>query len=283
MYALGVSDRIVATNSKHEFDLMFFDREKMGKVGSWELDQEALAEISPDLFLHGAAAIDYLNEANEVGVSSYGMKFNTYEDVEKDLTDLGVLFGVEDRAKEVIAYGNSILDMIEKRVSTIPEDKRISVVVLGEKVGEIASDSYDTVEVMIEKAGGISCTPSEIANKDETTIVGLEKIFEWNPECIFFSEFKNELTIDGVLNDKTWAPVQAVKNKKVFAIPSAIDSWCKGNPSCYIGTLFMAMNMYPELFEDIDLNTFAVDYYSKMYNVNLTAEQIGLIYKPDTD
>ena len=88
LYALGVGDRIAATNSKHGIDKLFFDPEKMPKVGKWALDKEALAEVSPDLFLHGGYALDYLQGANQVGVRAYGMGFNSFEDIQENITNL---------------------------------------------------------------------------------------------------------------------------------------------------------------------------------------------------
>ena len=92
IHALGVSDRLVATNSKHNLDRKFFNPDEMNKVGRWALDKEALANISPELFLHGAYATEQISGANKVNVRAYGMGFNSFEDIEKNLKDLGALF-----------------------------------------------------------------------------------------------------------------------------------------------------------------------------------------------
>ena len=88
--------------------------------------------------------------------TSYGMGFNTYENVLKNLEDLGKIFGVEERAERVIAHCNSIGELIDSRVSQIPENERLTVIVHGEKTGELSSDIYATVEVMMTRAGGDS-------------------------------------------------------------------------------------------------------------------------------
>lgn len=277
IYALGVSDRIVATNSKHDFDKLFFNPETMAKVGKWSLDKEALAEVKPDLYLHGAAATEYLEGANEIGVKSYGMGFNTYENVIKNLEDLGKIFGVEERAARVVNHCNSIIKLVDDRVSQIPENERYTVVVLGEKTGELSSDIYATVEVMMDRAGGVSCTPEDIRYKTETTVVGLESIFEWNPDVIFLQDYKCELTVDSIMSDPMWAPMTAVKNEKVFAIPCTLDAWYKPGASCYLGTLYMSMKMYPELYEDINFEEIVFEFYKEVYDLNLEYENFGVM------
>lgn len=276
IYALGVADRLVATNSKHNVDKLFFDPSEMPKVGRWSLDKEALAQLSPDLYLHGSYATEQIIGANKVGVPAYGMGFHSFEDISKNITDLGILFGVEDRATYVNQYCDSLLALIKERVSTIPNENRPTVIILGEKTGELAADIYDTIDTMIVTAGGVSLTPEELAGKTETTIVGLEKIFQWNPDYIFLQDYYCELTADGIMADATWKATKAVSNAHVFEIPSELDAWSKGNPSCILGTLYISMKLYPELYEDIDLGQLAIEFYHEVYGLDLTLEQIGI-------
>lgn len=277
IHALGVSDRLVATNSKHNLDRKFFNPDEMNKVGRWALDKEALANISPELFLHGAYATEQISGANKVNVRAYGMGFNSFEDIEKNLKDLGALFGVEERADYIISYCNRILELVDTRVSQIPEDKRPTVVVLGDKTGELASDIYDTIEEMTTRAGGISCTPEDLSKKTETTMVGLETIFKWNPDFVFLKDYYCELTVDGIMKDATWAPMTAVKNGNVYALPCEFDGWSTANPSCYMGVLYMSMQMYPDLYEDIDIESTAVEFYREVYGLDMTVEERGFI------
>ena len=276
LYALGVGDRIVATNSKHNIDRLFFNPDDMLKVGRWTLDKEALADLQPDVYLHGSYATEQIEGANAVKVRAYGMGFHSFDDISKNLTDLGAVFGVEDRAAHVVDYCGSLLKLVQDRVASIPESERPTVIILGEKTGELAADIYDTIDTMIETAGGKSMTPSDLATKTETTIVGLEKIFEWNPDFVFLQDYYTELTVDEIMSSGTWAPMTSVKNGHVYAIPSEIDAWSKGNPSCYLGTLYISMQMYPELYTDIDLDELAVEFYHEVYGLDLTIEQIGI-------
>lgn len=276
IFPLGLSDSLVASNSHGDMSAQYYDVDTMASVGRWTVDKEALADLSPDVFLHGYFNPDLLQAANKVGVRSYGMGFNTLADIRKNLEDLGTIFGVQERAEYIIEYCNNILDLVTSRVSMIPEEDRPTVIVLGEEPGELATDVFDTVEEMIELSGGISCTPDDIKMETETTNVGEENIFKWNPEYIFIESFYCNATIDAIANESAWKAMDAYKNGHIFAIPSQLDGWCFANPSCYLGILFMSMQMYPELYEDIDIAQIAVDFYREIYGLDLDIDAIGL-------
>ena len=47
--------------------------------------------------------------------------------------------------------------------------------------------------------------------------------------------------------------------------------------------LWMAKTVYPDLFQDLDINQEVKDYYQEMYQVTLTDEQIEQMYHPSSD
>ena len=276
LFALGVQDRLVATNSTNDFHRMFIpDLDSMKSVGRWALDKEALAAVSPDLFIHGLGGLEHLKTANKVGIRGIVLSLNTFDDVKRNITMLGTVFGMEDRAEHVRAYCDEFLATIQERVSNVPEAERFTVVVLGEETGTVASDLYDTIEEMVRYAGGISVVPEDIRTKTEFTNVGLETIFKWDSEFIFLQSNWGELTDEMILADPTWANLTSVKNGHVYALPSLADSWATATPSCYLGTLYMSMQMYPELYADIDYEQTVLDFYKEVYGLETTREELG--------
>ena len=275
LFALNVTDRIVATKSGNNMHkLCIEDMENMPSVGRWDLDAEALATISPDVFLHAAFAEEILESANKVNVRSVGLNFNTMADVTVGTEMLGVVFGVEERAKYVIDYYEKIMKIVEEHVAEIPESERYTVVVLGHEKGQIASSSISPTEEMIKYAGGISCVPQEVLAANNTE-VGEEKIFKWNPDVIFIQESLGELTPEVLLADATWAGMKAVQSKKVYAIPCVADAWSTASPSSCLGVLYMSMQMYPAYYDDIDFESIVVQFYKDIYNLNLTRDELG--------
>jgi len=57
-----------------------------------------------------------------------------------------------------------------------------------------------------------------------------------------------------IRTDKKWAPIRAVQNKRVYAIPVGISRW--GHPGGLetpLAILWTAKTAYPDLFENLDL------------------------------
>ena len=277
LFALGLQDRLVATNSKNDFHKQFIPNiEEFPSVGRWVLDKEALAEISPDLFIHGAAGTEYLQGANKVGVRSLGLSLNSFEDIAFSIEMLGKVFGVEERAAFVNQCSQDILDLIAERTSKLSDEEKLTVVVLGSETGQVACDIYNAVEQMVVMSGGKSVVPEEIAKKDEITNVGLETIFKWDADVIFLQGPYCELTDEGILADPTWANLTSVKNGRVFTIPSELHGWSDASPASCLGALYMSMQMYPELYEDVDFEAIVIQFYKDVFGLDLTAEELGL-------
>lgn len=277
LFALGLEDRLVATNSRNDFHKKFIpDIDDFPSVGRWVLDKEALAEISPDLFIHGLAGKEFLEGANQVGVRSLGLSLNSFEDISFSIEMLGKIFGVEEKAEFVNKQTQKILDLIADRTSALNEDEKLSVVVLGSKTGQVACDIYNAVEQMVTISGGKSVVPKSISDKDEITNVGLETIFKWNADVIFLQGPYCELTDEGILADPNWANLTSVKNGCVYTIPSELHGWADASPASCLGALYMSMQMYPELYEDVDFEAITVQFYKDVFELDITVEELGL-------
>lgn len=276
LYALGVGDRIVATNGHTDVDKLFFNPDDMKQVGKWNTDKEALAEVNPDIFLHGAQATTELEAANKVGVRSYGVGLTDFDDIIDNLTNLGLIFGVQERATYVINYLNSLMKLVEDRTAQIADSDRPSVLMLGYYPDEIPANAYTVSGLMLDRAGGKSIIPEEYNKLQEKPRVGLETIFTWNPDYIFMQDVNCEETKASMASDAAWKSMKAVQDNHVYEIPSVLDSWSKSDPSCYIGILYLSIQMYPDLYTDIDIKEKAVEFYHEVYGLDLTIEQIGV-------
>lgn len=277
IFALGVQDRLVATNATNDFhQLMIPNMDTMKSVGRWTLDKEALVELSPDLYIHSLGGLEYLKSANKVGVRSLALGLNTFADVSDSITMLGKAFGVEERAEFVNSCTQEILDLVAEKTASIPEADKLTVVVLGEETGTVGCDLYNTVEEAVVLAGGISVVPEDVSQKTELTSVGLETIFKWNADVIFLTNYFCELSVEDIMTDSSWGSLNAVKNNRVYAIPCKLDSWSNATPSACLSVLYMSAQLYPELYEDINLEAIALKFYKDVYGIDVTSDILGI-------
>lgn len=273
LFALGLSDSIVAQNSKNRgiIGAMLPNYDAIPSVGKWDLDTEALATVGADVYIHSVEAVDALKSANKVGVRSIGIKTNGYDDIIFNLEMLGQVFGVEERAADVIEYYDSILSLVEERVGNLPDDQKKTVVIIGGDRGTVCKTSFE-----IELAGGINCADQlGDTGTDRWPEVGQETVLEWNPDFIFPQNLYAAECADVILNDPNWAGTNAVINGNVYDIPCSFESWININMSDCLAILFMSMNMYPELYEDIDFEEIVIDYYSFVYGLDVTMDMLN--------
>ncbi len=273
LFALGLSDSIVAQNSKNKgiIGAMLPNFDEIPSVGSWSLDTEALANVDADVYIHSIEATDALKGANKVGIRSIGIKTNGYEDIIFNLNMLGKVFGVEDRAKEVIEHYESVLKIVEDHTATLTDEQKKTVVILGGDAGTVCKTSFE-----IELAGGKNCADA-LGDKgtERWPEAGKETILEWNPDFIFAQNKYAVENTETIMNDSTWAATNAVKNKNVYDIPCPFESWININMSDCLAILYMSMQMYPELYTDVNFEEVVIDYYSFVYGLEVDMELLN--------
>ena len=81
-----------------------------------------------------------------------------------------------------------------------------------------------------------------------------------------------------ILTHKKWASIQAVRDKRVFAIPVGISR--RGHPGGLetpLAILWTAKTIYPELFPDIDLKKEVFWFYKTFFGLSLDHEMVDRI------
>ena len=119
---------------------------------------------------------------------------------------------------------------------------------MGHEIGRIAHGGM-IQSSMIEMAGGISLA-KDVESKETWPTVGMEQIFEWNPDFIFLANSgMADYTADDLKEDADMARLNAVKNNDVVVIPCRMDAWDFPGIQSSLGTLWMLNQMYPELYD----------------------------------
>lgn len=188
---------------------------------------------------------------------------------------MGQYFGVSDRAAEVSDWMDTKFAYIDSVVAAIPESERVSALVMSGELGRIAGGDM-LQSWMIEKAGGI-CVADAIEADHNWADVGVETIFEWNPDFLFCTgSAALEYSVGGLYADPSWSAVNAVKNANISRIPAAYDAWDMPRISCVLGTMYMLRQMYPDYFSAEELQTQIDEYYSNfMFGKTFDADYLG--------
>lgn len=166
------------------------------------------------------------------------------EEVYADFENMGKIFGVEDRAKEIIATMKSEIASIEEKVAD-KEKVRVFIFDSGEAAPFTASAGLATD--MISKAGGENVFAGTEKNWME---VSWEAVIEKDPEVIIIMDYDASNPASEkekfLLNYAPIAEVSAIKNERIFTL--GLSDVLAGERD--VQTIQeMAKRFHPEAFE----------------------------------
>ena len=263
--ALKLTDKVVAINVKSNFwNIADKYLDEAPTVGRGTVDLEKLATLNPTVFIHRSNDPKTVEAVEKLGIDTICIKVENIEDIIYTLKILGDYFNQSDNANKTIDWINTKIEYIDDIVSKIPnEERKTAILIGGEKDRVAGKDMLQTW--MIEKAGGIPLIQEEMNHN--WINIGVEKIFMYNPDYIFeTSSTARNYTSEELMSDKAWSEVKAIKNRNIYEMPTALDSWDIPGLSCIIGTMYMLYRMYPDYFSLEELKTQVDDYYTYMFN-----------------
>ena len=243
-------------------------------VGKGVADIEALAQLSPDLFIHKASDVKTLEAVEKIGIPSIGIEVETPEDMVEALGLLGKVCGAEKKANRMIDYYNKRIEASAELVSQLREEDRPTAIVMGTSIGKVADGSM-LQGVMLEKAGGVNCA-ADLAATELWPTAGTEQIFAWDPDYIFVTGSESAVyTAEDILKDPTWGELKAVKNSHVYQMPAEADSWEFPGVVSTLGIDYMMHVMHPELLDEQRLEKNVNRFYKLSYGRTFKRKELG--------
>lgn len=201
-------------------------------------------------------------------------KLNPQMNDEEQAYNLGLQEGIrliakvvnrESQGEALIDYAFKQRETVGARLKDIPVDQRMRVYMANPDLTTYGSGKY--TGLMMQHAGAINVAATSIKGYKQ---VSMEQVLSWNPQVIFVQDrYPDEVT--KITRDPAWQGIDAVKNKRVYLMPEYAKAWGYPMPEALaIGELWMAKQLYPQRFQDIDMNKAANDYYQRFYRTAWT-------------
>lgn len=202
---LGLEDRILATLAPYGPPLKRV-AERYAKLtimaAQFVPSQEEMLEMDPDMIIgwshnFSESALSNVQFWQERNIATYIMPSSlsktkpTLEDsVYALVNDMGKIFGVRDKAADLIKSYRDRVAYIEQRTSPIQHKKTV-MVLQNQSNGQFSLyDSSYVINLMIKTAGGIPVAD------DIAFIVGAEKVLAYDPDYILYVSFSKNGTED---------------------------------------------------------------------------------------
>lgn len=260
MAMLGLADYIVAKNvatNPAEVPLEEL-ADDLADVPELEKSNENAVASGADLLIGQVSAFkdtawgSYEQLENEgihcLTITGTIVEDETVEHVYQDIENLGKIFKVEDRAKEVIQNIKDQINDTQDKVKSIAEEEKLRVFVFDSFNGnEIYTTSSGLQSNLIELAGGINATKGMADSRWFNT--SAETIVQTNPDVIIINDYGSqtiEEKMDFLKSNPAFSEVPAVKNDKIMVIPLvAVMQDVRAASACRT----IAEYLYPECFE----------------------------------
>lgn len=192
----------------------------------------------------------------------------------KPIRFVGELLGKQEKAEELVTFYEGILNKVESRVSNLDESEKPTVYYAEGPEGLQTDPAGDKHAQLIELCGGINIADCPSTPGYGRTAVSMEQVMSWDPEIILAGD---PAFYKSVYSDPNWQEVQAVKDGKVYLIPTTAFCWFDRPPGVnrIIGIAWTAKTLHPELFEDFEMREMAQYFHENFIHQALTEEQMN--------
>ncbi len=212
--------------------------------GFFEPSISAIEMIKPDMIILSDIHSEIKKRFSGSDCLLVEMKTTSLSDSFSDILLLGKIFQRETQAKEIITQIQQELELIKRKIATIPEEKRKRVIRLmgRDKVMTPGTDSFQNE--MIRAAGGIT---HPFNKKGDIIEVTKEEWLRFNPQVIYGCG-GDEKTAESFFSKPGWKAVEAVKNRNIFYFPC--DLTCRAATHTGYFVSWLAADIYGKEFSN---------------------------------
>ena len=252
------------------------------------VNAEELMKLQPDVVFYNASRKELGETLRKAGfpavaISVNKWEYNCIETLNNWIDLLSQLFPENDKTKIVESYSQKIYDLVQERVSSLPEEDR-----------EQAFFLYQYSDTNLQTSGklffgqwwadaiGVKNVAEELST-DNSVAVNMEQIYAWNPSLIFITNFTTadaSALYNNTVGTYDWSVVDAVTNQRVYKMPLGMYRSYTPGVDTPVTLLWLAKTAYPKLFEDIDIIQETKAYYQEVFGINLTDAQAASIFNP---
>lgn len=255
MLALGLEDRMAGYAFQDNEILPEFKEayKKIPKLSDTMPSEEKFLNVQPDFVTGWSSAFSGkslgMKFFKDNGVNAYIPKSDypgaTMETVYEDFTNLGKIFNVEDKAKEVVDNIKNRINDVSVKVSKVEKPVKVFIYDSGDKAPFTACKGLPTD--LIRLAGGKNIFDD---GDKAWANVSWEEVVKRNPDYIIVMKYDvsddDQGKIKFLKNNPALKDISAIKNNKIFVMGLS-DVVAGVRNAKAVET--MAKNFYPELFK----------------------------------
>ena len=258
-----------------------------------DINMEELMKLKPDVVFYNAGSKEMGEALSAAGFAAVAVSVNKWDYDSIETYDQWVALLSEvfpekgDTADRVSEYSQKVYEDIQNRVSGLKDEERKNILFLFNysDTTMVTSGRKFFGQFWCDAVGGRNVA-EDVAAENSNAVINMEQVYEWDPDVIFITNFtpvQPEDLFENAIGQDDWSPVKAVQEKNVFKLPLGTYRSYTPSTDTPMTLLWMAKQVYPDLFEDVDITVEVKKYYKDMYGVELNDEQVQRMYHPGRD
>jgi len=260
LFVLGLGDKVVGVDSYSSWPPEVLELEKQGKIavvgGPWTLDVEKITSLEPDLVLMGKGVgpqvTQFAPKLEEKGIKTFFLISNAAKDqydIFTDIRTLGKIFGVEQRAAEVIENIQQRINNVTSKLASVTKKPKVLQLAGPPSWGLYSAGGDTFIGWLITAAGG-----ENIASKYRGwPKLSYEDILSNNPDVIVITvmnvdpkEVIEEISQTPLTNTTAW------KGGRVYVLTGEADNMIsRPGPRIADALEMIAQIIHPEVFGEV--------------------------------
>lgn len=268
-------------DAKQYIDEKYWGLPKFGQFygKNASLNMEALIAEAPDVIVDIGEAKDTVKEdmdalSEQLGIPTVFIEA-TLPTMEEAYNMLGELCGDTKQAGELAAYSKEVMEKSANIAASLKDDAKTSVYfALGDQ--GLNTNARGSIHAdVIEQIGAVNVADVEMVSSGGGSEVSMEQILLWNPDIVIAD---SQMLYEKITTDSAWQELDAVKNGKVYKVPTVPYSFMSNPPSVnrLIGIAWLGNLVYPDLY-GYDIQEEISEFYRLFYHLNLNAEDMDEI------
>ena len=233
---------------------------------------ESLLDFNCDVALVKAAMpAEERNKLEKVGIPYVVVDYTTMAEQVKAIELVGQVCGADaaKKALDLVAFYQDTVKMVEDKTKDIAPESQLKVY---HAINDaLLTDSSESLgNDWITKTGCVNVASQEKATNGSDYSTSVEQVYAWDPDVIICN---SATATDEFLTNEKWSGLRAVKDGKVYTIPTGATRWGqRGSVETYLAMVWLGVTVYPDLYDDVDLKTFVTSYYQDNLGLEIDDE-----------
>lgn len=284
---LGYSQNIVGTSAVAKRIPLFrqiypsIDRVPViGVISGHEINPEQIIALRTQLlFLPESMAMAQPGVLQQAGIKVLVLRANSMQALVERVMLSGQALGpdAEQVAQRYQRYFQRNVALVQARLRDLPEGQRLKVYhSMGSAL--ITSGRPSLNQDWMDLAGARNVAAEWFSKeKNSAGEVPLEKIAQANPDVIVAM---NRRDAEIIRRSAQWQGIAAVQKQRVYVNPKGLFWWCRETSEEALQFLWLAKTLYPQRFQDIDMQQETRRFYFDFFGISLSEQQLQAILQP---